>query len=336
MECKSTTAVSQTVPARRVFMILSPRALSYARHALESLFTHALEPLQLHLITDSSQDKALLIEEVLRYPLDGRHSFEVFSKADVDDQESTMFGPYPNLRAFRDGHPCWRKITDPLLLSHDSDEMVVLDPDLYFPNKFCFETTPDRNLLLMWQGPSCLLPTAVVDAAIANGIALAHHVDIGVAQWRAPVDLGWLESLLGQLGLADRPEAKASMHVEAIVWAAIAMHIGGGYLSPQHWHCWRRSQSVRLLRKLHVPGPQLLRIEPFSSIKCFHGGGEAKYWLDTAKQRHWLDSDKVLDRPGKVAPFVELTRSVYHRDQAIKLWLKKLGYYNLFPSGALQ
>jgi hypothetical protein len=317
-------------------MILSPRSLSYARHALESLLSNALEPLHLHLITDSSADRAVLMEEMRGYPSARRHTFEVFAKADLDDQEATMFGSYPNLRAFRDGHPCWRKITDPLLLSREEDEMVVLDPDLYFPNKFCFETTPERSLLLMWQGPSCLLPTTIVDAAIAKRIALAHHVDIGVAQWRAPIDLGWLEWLLGQLGIAERPEAKASMHVEAIVWAAIAMRIGGGYLSPQHWHCWRRSQAVRLLRKLNVPGPQLLRTEPFSTIKCFHGGGEAKYWLDTAKQRHWLDSDRILDQPGKVAPFVELTRSAYNRDQTIKLWLKKLGYYYLFPSGALQ
>jgi hypothetical protein len=188
----------------------------------------------------------------------------------------------------------------------------------------------------MWQGPSCLLPKDIVDAAIARRIALAHHVDIGVAQWRAPVDLEWLEWLLGQLDIANRPNARFSMHVEAIVWAAMAMRIGGGYLSPKHWHCWRRSQMVRLLRKLGVPGPQLLRIEPFARIKCFHGGGEAKYWLDAARQRHWLSSDHVLDQPSTLTPFVELTRSAYNRDQTIKLWLRKLGYYNLFPSGALQ
>lgn len=328
-------AISQTVSARRVFMILSPRALSYAKHALKSLLANSLQPLQLHLITDSDADKALLTGEMYRYPLE-RHSLEVFAKADLDDRVATVLRDYPNLRVFRDGHPCWRKITDPLLLSADQQEMVVLDPDLYFPNRFCFETTPDRGLLLMWQGPSCLLPTAIVDEAIARRIALAHHVDIGVAQWRAPVDLDWLEWLLGQLDLANRPDARFSMHVEAIVWAAIAMRIGGGYLSPKHWHCWRRTQMVRLLRKLHVPGPQLLRNEPFATIKCFHGGGEAKHWLDAARQNGWLDSDKLLDQPGKVAPFVELTRSAYHRDQTIKMWLRKLGYYNLFPSGALQ
>ncbi len=316
-------------------MILSPRALSYARHALESLLSNSLEPLQLHLITDSDADRAMLLEEMHGYRL-RQHSLEVLAKADLDDQETRILGHYPNLRMFRNGHPCWRKITDPLLLSSSAEEMVVLDPDLYFPNRFSFEPTPDRSLLLMWQGPSCLLPKDIVDAAIARRIALAHHVDIGVAQWRAPVDLEWLEWLLGQLDIANRPNARFSMHVEAIVWAAMAMRIGGGYLSPKHWHCWRRSQMVRLLRKLGVPGPQLLRIEPFARIKCFHGGGEAKYWLDAARQRHWLSSDHVLDQPSTLTPFVELTRSAYNRDQTIKLWLRKLGYYNLFPSGALQ
>jgi hypothetical protein len=328
--------LSKTTPARRIFMILSPRALPYATHALKSLLTNALEPLSLHLITDSILDKERLIEETARYSFSSRHRCEVFAKTDLDDRESTIFGGYPNLRLFRDGHPCWRKITDPLLLSSEDDEMVLLDPDLYFPNKFCFETTPDQGLLLMWQKPNCLLPTAIVDAAIGKRIALAHHVDIGVAHWRAQIDLDWLEWLLGQLGIKDHPNAGASMHIEAIVWAATAMRLGGGYLSPEHWHCWRRSQGVRLLRKLRVPGPQLLRTEPLSTIKCFHAGGEAKYWLDEASHRGWLDSGNVMDRPGTVLPFVELTPRTYRRDQAIKSWLRRFGYYSLFPSSALQ
>jgi hypothetical protein len=328
--------VSETVPARRIFMILSPRALPYARHGIKSLLMKALEPLHLHLITDSSSDKERLIEESASYPLRDRHRCEVFAKAELDDHESRMFGRYPNLRLFRDGHPCWRKITDPILLSSEEDEMILLDPDLHFPNRFRFESTPSQGLLLMWQPPSCLLPHAIVDTAIRSGIALAHHVDIGVAHWRAQIDLEWVEWLLGQLGIADHSNARGSMHIEAIVWAAIAMRIGGGYLPLEHWHCWRRSQRVRLLRKLGVPGPQLLRSEPFATVKCFHAGGEAKYWLDEASRRSWLDSDNTLDQPGIVLPFVELTPRTYRRGQTVKSWLKRFGYYSLFPSGALQ
>jgi hypothetical protein len=124
------------------------------------------------------------------------------------------------------------------------------------------------------------------------------------------------------------------MHIEAIVWAAIAMRFGGGYLPPEHWHCWRRSHRVGLLRKLRVPGYQLLRPEPFSRIKCFHAGGEAKYWRQQAAERTWMDSDRVLDQPGAVLPFVELTAGTYRRDQALKLWLRRFGYCSLFPCGA--
>jgi hypothetical protein len=326
---------SKTELARRVFMVLSPRTLNYARGALKSLLTNSLEPIHLHLVTDSNSDKQLLSEEVGGYTFPSCHRCEIFSEEDLDDHESRIYGLYPNLRAFRNGHPCWRKITDPLLLSGGDEEIVVLDPDLYFPNKFRFEPTPDRGLLLMWQKPNCLLPAATVDAAIGRGIPLAHHVDIGVAHWRAHVDLDWLEWLLAQLGLESHPGVRFSMHVEAIVWAAIAMHSGGGYLPAEHWRCWRRSQRIRLLRKLHVPGPQLLRHEPFSTIKCFHAGGEAKHWLEAARRRGWLDSDRVLDLPGTVLPFVELTPRAYHREQAFKSWLRRFGYYNLFPSGAL-
>jgi hypothetical protein len=327
--------LSKTAITRRLFMILSPRSLPYARHGLKSLLTNALEQVHLHLITDTNSDKQLLIEETAGYPFASRHRLDVFSKADLDDHESTILGRYPNLRLFRGGHPCWRKITDPLLLSCENDEMVVLDPDLYFPNKFSFETTLDQGLLLMWQRPNCLLPAEIVNTAIGRRIALAHHVDIGVAHWRAQIDFDWLEWLLDQLGVEGHPNARFSMHIEAIVWAAIAMRIGGGYLPPEHWHCWRRSQGVRLLRKLRVPGPQLLRREPFSTIKCFHAGGEAKYWLEEATDRGWLDSDNVMDSPGTVLPFIELTPGTYRRDQAVKSWLRRFGYYSLFPSGAL-
>jgi hypothetical protein len=317
-------------------MILSPRSLVYARHALWSLLSNALEPIDLRLVTDSTSDKQLLFEETAGYPFEGRHRCTIFAQDDLEDREASVFARYPMLRLFRNGHPCWRKITDPLLLSQGDDEIVVLDPDLYFPNKFSFERTLDRGLLMMWQKPNCLLPAAIVHTALKRGISLAHHVDIGVAHWRANVDLDWLEWLLTQLGIREQPNTRLSMHVEAIVWAALAMRVGGGHLPPDHWHCWRRSQRVRLLRRLGVSGPRLLRHEPFSTMKCFHAGGEAKYWLQNAQQGKGLDFDTVLDQPGTIVPFVELTQNVYRRDQALKLWLKRVGYYSLFPaSGAV-
>ncbi len=317
-------------------MVLSPRSLVYAKYALESLLRNALETLDLHLITDSASDKDLLIEEMTVHQNAGRHLWTIHSKDDLADREASVFARHPHLRSFRDGHPCWRKITDPLLLSAADEEMVVLDPDLYFPNRFTFEPTPAEGLLLMWQRPSCLFPAGIVETALRSNVALAHHVDIGVAHWRADADLDWLDWLVARLGLDDFPQARLYMHVEAIVWAAIAMRVGGGYLSPEHWHCWLRSQKARLLRKMGVSGPRLIRNEPFAAVKCFHATAESKYWLEEAKQEGWLDSGNTVDQASPISPFVELTTSYFRRDQAIKLWVRKSGYYHLFPSGGLR
>jgi hypothetical protein len=314
--------------ARRVFMVLSPRSLSYARYALESLFRNSAEQIHLHLITDSAQDKAALAEELTNRQQTSHHLWTIYSEDDLADADSEQFRGHPNLQRFRKGHPCWRKITDPLLLSSAGQEMVLLDPDLYFPNRFLFESTPADGLLLMWQRPTCLYPPETVRTAMAAGIPLAHHVDIGVAHLRAPVDLDWLEWLIARLDCFHRNE----MHIEAIVWAALAMRIGGGYLDPGYWHCWRRSQLARVLGKLGVEGPSLLRSEPFSSIKCFHAGGPAKAWLAEAKLKGILDTRKTVTAPGKVLPFVEITPKTYEREQRIKQVLASLGYYSLFST----
>ena len=59
------------------------------------------------------------------------------------------------------------------------------------------------------------------------------------------------------------------MHVEAIVWAALAMRSGGGYLDPEHWHCWRNSQWKRVLRRLGASGRTVLRSEHFEAMNRF-------------------------------------------------------------------
>lgn len=327
-----TVASDQSAVAerRRLFMVLSPRSLGYAKYALQSLLSNSLESLHLHLITDSGSDKQLLEEEMALRQNTGRHAWTILAKEDLADQEASSFGPYPNLRLFREGHPCWRKITDPLLLSEPDQEMVLLDPDLYFPNRFTFEPTLDRGLLLIWQGPNCLFPPWVVSHAIQENIALARHVDIGVAHWRAPADLEWLNWLLGKLGGTNLPRI---MHIEAIIWSALAMRLGGGYLDPRLWHCWHRSQMKRVLRKLGVPGRYILKSEPFSQMKCFHAGGEAKNWLSSTRELGWIDGGHLLNEPSGIAPFVELTPNIYRWEQRVKNALKRLGYYDAFQSG---
>jgi len=311
---------------RHVYMVLSPRSLSYARDTLESLFGNSIEDLHLRLITDSKRDKEELTETL--EAIDARsHRWTVFSEHDLAEREESLFARHDNLRAFRRGHPCWRKITDPLLLSDPGQELILLDPDLYFPNRFLFEVTPEDGLLLMWQRPNCLFPPEVVKTAIGNGIRLAHHVDIGVAHWRASADLDWLDWLLAKLG---GPRLPRIMHVEAIVWAALAMRVGGGYLDPALWKCWRRSPAKRVMIRLGANGQRILKSELWSSLKCFHAGGEAKWWLHKARESGLLDGRSTLRQPGHVLPCEELTPAQYARELSFKRMLQSMGYYQIF------
>lgn len=312
--------------SRHAYMVLSPRSLSYARDALESLFGNSAETLHLRLITDSELDKEELNEALAMLDSKG-HRWTVYSENEVAEREDALFAGHDNLRAFRRGHPCWRKITDPLLLSDPGEELVLLDPDLYFPNHFQFETTPENGLLLMWQQPNCLFPPDVVKTAIGRSIRLAHHVDIGVAHWRASADLNWLNWLIGRLGGSKLPRI---MHVEAIVWAALAMRVGGGHLDPSDWKCWRRSPARRVMTKLGVSGQRILKAESWSSMKCFHAGGEAKWWLHKARESGLLDGRATLREPGRVLPFEELTPAQYARELAFKRMLQTMGYYQIF------
>ena len=311
-------------------MVLSARALLYAGDALDSLFRNSVDPLHVHLITDSKQDKELLSEAV--QSLDsGNHQWDVYSEDDLAARETEMFAMHSHLRAFRRGHPCWRKITDPLLLSEPDGEMILLDPDVYFPNRFRFEETPQNGLLLMWQRPNCLFPPPVVRTAIESGIPLAHHVDIGVAHWRASADLDWLDWVVGKLGGENLPRI---MHVEAIVWSALAMRIGGGHLDPRYWKCWRRSPARRVMIKLGVNGVRILRAEPWHNLKCFHAGGEAKFWLHEAREAGILDGGAENREPGQTIPFVELTPDHYARERAFKRVIQTFGYYKVFRSAS--
>jgi hypothetical protein len=330
---RETGRESQESPkVRRLFMVLSPRSLPYARLALESLYRNCDDPFSLCLITDSQDDVVRLTSELdslKSQPKLAWQSSSIYGEAELADRAKEKFGRLEHIDAFRRGHPCWRKITDPLLLTNDRDEMVVLDPDLYFPNRFSFEPTPSSGLLLMWQRPSCLLPPEVVEAAIDAGVAMAHHTDIGVAQWRQPVDLEWLDWLIGKIGSSRLPR---SMHVESIVWAALAMRMGGGHLDPAMWVCWHRSQYKRLLRKFGTSGPAILRRESFAGVKCFHAGGEAKWWLADAYKQGILDRGEYVVSFADPKPYQRLSPSEYYALQRNRRWLRRLGYYSIFDN----
>jgi hypothetical protein len=112
------------------------------------------------------------------------------------------------------------------------------------------------------------------------------------------------------------------------------MREGGGYLDPRAWVCWHRTQAKRVRRKLGATGENILASEPWNSMKCFHAGGEAKWWVPEFMAKHTMaGSCDVLDsRP--LRPFVELTREQYENEQRAKRMLHKLGYYRIFGAKA--
>jgi len=296
---------------------------------MESLVANSLDDLDLTLITDGGDDKIALVEAMQALAVPERHRWRVAAQSEADELAAGALARHPNIAAFRFGHPCWRKITDPMLFAPPGGEMVLLDPDLYFPNRFRFEPTPPTGVLLMHQPPSCLLPHEVVVRAYDEGFRLAHHTDIGVAQASNGLDLDFLDDLIARLGGKSLPR---SMHVESIVWAALAMRVGGGYLDPVHWHCWRNSQWNRVLRRLGASGRTVLRSERFETMKCFHGGGIAKWWIPEALEAGDLPPPGDLLEARPPLPYVELTRDAYEATQRLKSWARRAGYYRLVKS----
>jgi hypothetical protein len=312
---------------RHVYMVLSPRALSgYAELCLRTLAAHASEALKICLITDSPEDRHQLETSIPQFDASGRHQWRVLDKKAVDERADAILPRFEYIRALRAGHPCWRKVTDPALIANPDEEMILLDPDVLFPNQFTFETTPQTGLLLMWQKPNCLFPPETVWRALKSGIKLADHVDIGVAQLQNQLDWAWLDWLVGMLGGRDLPSV---MHIEALIWSAMLMAKGGGHLNPSNWICWRNSQTKRLLLKAGVSGARILRKDHFESAKCFHAGGRAKDWLNEAWRDDVFVPVHTVNQPTKNYAFTELTIGRYRRQQTAKDMLRYTGYYRI-------
>jgi hypothetical protein len=310
---------------------MSARALPYAEKGIQSLFSNVSEPVSLTIVTDGEDDKTTISEFVSSVPLSLDHGWAVYSQLEADERAAEVFRRHPQIRQFRKGHPCWRKLTDPILFSAEDDEMIILDPDLYFPNRFCFEASPATGLQLMWQPPSCLLPDEVVMQVYALGVKLAHHVDIGVAQLRNSIDLDWLDWFIGALGSSRIPRV---MHVEAIVWSALAMRMGGGYFNPGAWYCWQYRQWKRIALKLGVSGITLLKNEHLREVKCFHASGVAKWFVKEACERNLFAPPRTILDGSSPRDYVELTKDEYLADQRVKRFARRLGYYKIMSANS--
>ena len=208
--------------------------------------------------------------------------------------------------------------------------MIILDPDVYFPNPFRFEKTPRFGLLLMWQPTNCLLPPDVARHAFRAGIRMADHTDIGVCQATNPLDWEWLDWLIEVLGGRDLPFW--APHIESIVWAALAMRAGGGYLDPRVWFCWHNTVSKRLrARILGTSGVTILRGEPIRSrgLKCFHAGGRAKWWLADAVQAGLFEVGEPQGQTYRPLPFQEYSRGQFERKHLVRAVAQGLGIKKL-------
>lgn len=302
---------------RRVFIVLSSKSLSYAHACIRTMLRNCAERVSLQLIADDPEERRILAEETAAYAERERTVITAISEEEVADRIADRFPGLEGLRALHQGHPCWRKIIDPLALSDPEDEIIVTDPDLFFPNRFDFEPMPRDGVMMMRQGPNCLYPPAAVRAAFDHGLRLANHVDIGVAQMRAgTVDPEWLDwavrPLVGE-------QFRDFMHIEAIIWSALAMRYGGRHLQSKAWLCWERGRIKRVAVAMGLPGHWTLRLERLDRVKCIHVSGPSKWWVQKGLETGAI-REAGADRTGPTVgvPYAELTRNRYELEQRLK------------------
>ena len=297
-----------------------PRMFLCIRSLAENLYGDEA----IHLLTDSLEDQLRLQQAFADLT-----RIKVQVSDELWEADGNPMRRYAGLGKLRNGHPCWRKLTDPMLLARDGDEVVIVDPDVYVPRPITFETDGEGSLRLMWQKPNCLLPFSVVRTAFAKGIAMADHVDIGVAQYRSPLDLEWLNWLVESLGVGDTPRV---MHVEAILWSCLAMGMGGGYLNSDRWRCWANTQWKRVLKKAGATPARMLSADDFRSCLAFHAGGTAKTWLaapgigESLRRLAGLPGGKPL-RSATASPFVPFREEKFECLRKRGKVLKAMGYY---------
>jgi hypothetical protein len=246
------------------------------------LLRQSIDNVDLNLLVDSEEQAEIFRNEILNWKVPSGHSITVRDPLEVDEAASSAFSRLPNLIRFRNGHPCWRKITDAALLTRE--EAIIIDPDVYFLRRFRFDPTPKNQLLLMWQPRNCLFPFNAVDSMFQAGVPLADNTDIGIAQIHDTMDWDWIDGIVAKLDLESN---RSFMHVESIVWAAIAIKKGGNFLSPHRWTCYAESSKRRLgkLFGLQIPHDLLhLNLEVSNAIHLGGSAGSAKRDLDILKK----------------------------------------------------
>lgn len=314
--------------SRNVFILLSSNSLPYSRICIGTMLANSVEPLRLRLIADNKEEEQTLENGLRDVPVPDGSSLEIVGKDTVQERLYDLYPHMTGLHQLHEGHPCWRKIIDPIVLSSEQEDIIVADPDLVFPNYFAFEPMAQSGVRMMWQKANCLLPPAAVRQAFELGVPLANHVDIGVAQvHRGAIDLQWLDWFVKNMQVE---RFQNFMHIEAIVWSALAMKMGGEYFNPRAWKCWQRGHVKRIAIACGVPGRWTLKLENLAEMKCIHVSGMSKWWIAEAMKTGFIkETHKRLDAPTSGIDYCELRRADYEREQKIKSLARSLGYQKL-------
>ena len=198
-------------------------------------------------------------------------------------RRGSVRGSAATCSAFRKGHPCWRKVTDPLLLSEPGAELVLLDPDVYFPNRFRFRR-PRRPRGVAADVAEAQLPASPRGRSRAPWTAglrarpPRRYRRLALARGQPILNgsTGCFRSSLANGRRAAAHDARRSHRLGR------HRHARGRRLSrpPPLWVCWHRTQAKRLRLKLGTPAKAYSRrASPGPRMKCFHAGGEAKWWV---------------------------------------------------------
>jgi len=119
---------------------LGAYSLPYAAVCIRSLAENLEGDSAIHLLTDTPNDR-----EQLEQAFSGLGRVKVHVADELWADDANPMRAYAGLEKLRGGHPCWRKLTDPMLLAREGDEVVVVDPDVYFPRRFSFEAVGDAT-----------------------------------------------------------------------------------------------------------------------------------------------------------------------------------------------
>jgi hypothetical protein len=312
---------------RKVYYVLGQSSLPYAERCIASLVRSTTEMLAVMILTDAPEDAAAVQRAIAPLFAETHHSLRIIDEVEARDRANFYYAGFPAIRQFREGHPCWRKITDPQMYAGQDEEVIILDPDVYFPNPFAFEPAPDSGIALMWQRPNCLLPEDVVRRAFGHQITMADHTDIGVCQFNGPIDLVYLEEIINRLSEKPLPR---SMHVESIIWAALAAKSGGGHFLPQAWHCYANTVRSRIARRLGRSGVECLGRLDFQNMKALHAGGEAKHWLRDAERAGILNPRQANVLPTPRVRYKVFGQGKFERKFLVRRLVAKIGLARLW------